>query len=648
MTVVDDIKSQIDLVDIVSQTVKLRKAGKNYSGFCPFHSNTRTPAFVVFPETQTWRCFGQCNTGGDVFGYVMKRENWDFGETLKYLADKAGVTLPSYQPANEKAEEVKKTIAQLLQDAADYYRQQMIDTKQGQEALAYLSKRGLNDETIKIWGLGYAPAGWNELTNAMKRRGYTDALLVEAGLATERDDGGIYDRFRHRLMFPIRDTYGKMAGFGGRVLDPNDVPKYINSPKTELFDKGRLLYGLDLARQAIRAEEQAVIVEGYMDVIGLYQAGFKNAISPMGTALTEDQFRLLKKFSRNLVLALDPDAAGEKATLKGLETARKTMDQDTELTYDARGLLRMESRLSADIRVTTLPDGRDPDEIALADPEAWREILTQAKPVVMHVMEMAARDQDLNDAKVKREIAAQIVPLIEDVADPVEREAYRQALARMLKIDERALMGAAPPTRKARSKPAREMTVPSQERIATPAQRNRLLERVVLQALARDPEALFKLNRALVKLGIPSLNEKDFVESDFVIAFQIIQTALQQDEVATIDFVKENLPEDLELNAAEEPEFNDVRPISEAKRLEELIRNVLRIRRNLVEHRINEIVYLQSAEMEEKLYSDEEAQFLLLEQLNQRRLIDVALRLPDAGGNGKAFTTNKGTTRVKK
>jgi len=209
-------------------------------------------------------------------------------------------------------------------------------------------------------------------------------------------------------------------------------------------------------------------------------------------------------------------------------------------------------------------------------------------------------------------------------------------------------MGAAPPTRKARSKPAREMTVPSQERIATPAQRNRLLERVVLQALARDPEALFKLNRALVKLGIPSLNEKDFVESDFVIAFQIIQTALQQDEVATIDFVKENLPEDLELNAAEEPEFNDVRPISEAKRLEELIRNVLRIRRNLVEHRINEIVYLQSAEMEEKLYSDEEAQFLLLEQLNQRRLIDVALRLPDAGGNGKAFTTNKGTTRVKK
>jgi DNA primase len=325
MTVVDDIKNQLDLVDIVSQTVKLRKAGKNYSGFCPFHANTHTPAFVIFPETQTWRCFGQCNTGGDLFGYVMKREGWDFGETLKYLADKAGVTLPSYTPISEKAEEVKKTIELLLQDAADYYRQQMLETPHGQEALEYLRKRGLNDETIKIWGLGYAPGGWSELTNAMKRKGYRDALLLEAGLVSERDDGGAYDKFRHRLMFPIRDTYGKMAGFGGRVLDPNDVPKYMNSPKTDLFDKGRLLFGLDLARQSIRSDEQAVIVEGYMDVIGLYQAGFKNAVSPMGTALTEDQFKLLKKFSRNLVLALDPDAAGEKATLKGLETARKTM-----------------------------------------------------------------------------------------------------------------------------------------------------------------------------------------------------------------------------------------------------------------------------------------------------------------------------------
>jgi DNA primase len=648
MTVVDDIKAQLDLVDIVSQTVKLRKAGKNYSGFCPFHANTRTPAFVIFPETQTWRCFGQCNTGGDLFGYVMKREGWDFGETLKYLADKAGVSLPSYTPVSEKAEEVKKTIEQLLQDAADYYRRQMLETSQGQEALAYLRKRGLNDETIKVWGLGYAPGGWTELTNAMKRKGYTDALLLEAGLVTEREDGNSYDKFRHRLMFPIRDTYGKMAGFGGRVLDPNDVPKYMNSPRTDLFDKGRLLFGLDLARQSIRSEEQAVIVEGYMDVIGLYQAGFKNAVSPMGTALTEDQFRLLKKFSRNLVLALDPDAAGEKATLKGLETARKTMDQDTEMTYDARGLLRTESRLNADIRVTTLPDGRDPDEIALADPEAWRAILTQAKPVVIHVMEMLARDQDLDDAKVKREIAAQVVPLIEDVSDAVEREAYRQSLARMLKIDERALPVVGGSGQKPTRRTSRNAAIPSRARMSTPAQRNRLLEHMVLKALARDPEALYRVNRGLVKLSIQPLSEKDFVESDFSIAFQIIQTALQQDEVSAEEFVRDNLPDDLDLYEEETQTPEGLRQVSEAKRLEEIIRNVLRIRRNLVEHRINEIVYLQSTAMEEKLYSDEEAQFLILEQLNQRRLIDVALELPDAGGNGQPIQTAKGTTRVRK
>lgn len=648
MTVVDDIKAQLDLVDIVSQTVKLRKAGKNYSGFCPFHSNVHTPAFVVFPDTQTWRCFGQCNTGGDLIGYVMKRENWDFGETLKYLADKAGITLPTYTPVNEKAEEVRLSIVQLLQDAVDFYRQQMLETSQGQEALAYLRKRGLNDETIKVWGLGYAPGGWSDLTNAMKRKGYSDALLLEAGLVTEREDGGTYDKFRHRLMFPIRDTFGKMAGFGGRVLDPNDVPKYMNSPKTDLFDKGRLLYGLDLARQAIRAEGQAVIVEGYMDVIGLYQAGFKNAVSPMGTALTEDQFRLLKKFSRNLVLALDPDAAGEKATLKGLETARKTMDQDTELTYDARGLLRVESRLNADIRVTTLPDGRDPDEIALADPDAWRAILTQARPVVVHVMESLARGQNLDDAKVKREIAGQIVPLIEDVTDPVERESYRQSLARMLKIDERALPVTGGATQKPSHKSRQNLVVPSRERLSTPAQRNRLLERVVLVALSRDPEVLYKVNRGLAKLKISPLTETDFIESDFSIAFQIIQTALQQDEISTADFVRENLPDDLDLFKNDSQQPDEVRQVSDAKRLEEIIRNVLRIRRNLVEHRINEIVYLQSPEMEEKLYSDEEAQFLILEQLNQRRLIDVALELPEAGGNGRPIQTKKGTTRVRK
>jgi DNA primase len=298
--------------------------------------------------------------------------------------------------------------------------------------------------------------------------------------------------------------------------------------------------------------------------------------------------------------------------------------------------------------VTTLPDGRDPDEIALADPEAWRAILTQAKPVVMHVMEMLARDQDLNDAKVKREIASQIVPLIEDVADSVERESYRQSLARMLKIDERALPVVGGAAQKPTQRSRQTSSIPSRERMASPAKRNRLLERGVLKALARDPEALYRVNRGLAKLTIQPLSEKDFVESDLSIAFQIVQTALQQDEVSAEEFVRNNLPDDLDLYEEDTQTPEGLREVSQTKRLEEIIRNVLRIRRNLVEHRISEVMYLQSAEMEEKLYSDEEAHFLILEQLNQRRLIDVALELPETGGNGRPIQTAKGTTRVRK
>ncbi len=225
-------------------------------------------------------------------------------------------------------------------------------------------------------------------------------------------------------MFPIRNNLGKMTGFGARALNPDDVPKYLNSPKTELFDKGHLLYGMDLARREMRQLNQAVIVEGYMDVIALHQAGYKNVVASMGTALTEEQFGLLKRTTRNIVLALDADQAGQNATLRGLETARRTMGEELDMTFDSRGLLRFERHLKADIRVTTLPKGLDPpDEIVNEDPEQWRAIVANAKPIVVHVMQTLAQNQDLDDAKVKREIAAQVMPLIEDIADAVEREA---------------------------------------------------------------------------------------------------------------------------------------------------------------------------------------------------------------------------------
>jgi DNA primase len=363
MNVVEEVKERTDIVEIVSQSVKLRKSGKNYTGFCPFHPNKRTPAFAVFPDSGTWRCFGACNEGGDVFSFLMKKEGWDFRETLRYLADRAGIELQPLTPAQEAAEEGYDRLREVLEAAAPYYRHQLLQTPEGAEVLSYLQDRGMSTATIETFELGYAPDAWEALKGFLLEKGFNEKELIDAGVVTERESGGTYDRFRGRLMIPIRDVRGRMAGFGGRVMDPDAFPKYINSPQTALFDKGRMLYGLGRARKSIRQSGQVVIVEGYMDVIGLHQAGFQNAVSTMGTAITEHQLRAVKRYGRQIVLALDADAAGGRATLRGLTVARETLDREADPVFDSRGLIRHEGRMDADIRIVSLPVDVDPDEL---------------------------------------------------------------------------------------------------------------------------------------------------------------------------------------------------------------------------------------------------------------------------------------------
>ena len=643
MTVVEDIKQRIDLVDVVSQTVKLKRTGKNFIGFCPFHSNTRTPSFVVFPETQTWRCFGQCNEGGDLFGFVMKRDNLDFQEALKQLADKAGVTLKPQTQADQKHDQERETLVDIMEASAAFYRQQMLETTPGKKALDYLHHRGLTDETIKIWGLGYAPDSWSMLLDHLLAKGYTRESILQAGMLSQGDDGRVYDRFRDRLMFPIRGIYGRLAGFGGRVLNPDDVPKYLNSPATDLFDKGRLLYGLDQARGAMRSDSQAVIVEGYMDVIGLHQAGFTNAVSPMGTALTEAQFHLVKKMTSNIILALDPDAAGQKATLRGLETARKAMDMDEQLDFDSRGLLKIERFLKADIRVTTLPDGKDPDEIVLEDPEAWRKIIAEAKPVVNHVMDSLAEGQDLADPKVKRSIAEQVLPLIEDVGSTIEREAYRQRLAALLRLDARSLQPAKTTVshdRRRRNKPQEEDPGAQIRQPITLAAKNRLLEEFTLKYLVLDPDSLYQIDRALAQYELTELNLEDFQEGDMKHLFTLVKQSLAQTEYERSDFVEMNLGDDFELPkipAAEAETLAD----TQSRLFKDRLRSILRLRKNNVEDRLSEIHYLQN-ETEEKTYSSEEANLLYLDLIETRRKIDQALMSPDSDGLGKVRNNRGG------
>jgi len=645
MNTVDEIKNRLDIVDIISENVRLRKSGKNYTGFCPFHANTRTPAFVVFADSGTWRCFGECNEGGDIFRYVMKREGWDFKEALKNLAERAGIKLEPLTPQRREQNERSDHLRKLLDDAVIFYRSQLTGTDPGHQALDYLTeKRGITEFTAEVWGIGYAPQSWDATTNYFLGKGYAREDILDIGLLTEKDDGGVYDKFRHRLMFPIRDATGGMAGFGGRVLNPDDVPKFMNSPQTILFDKSRLLYGLDRARKAIRTASQAVIVEGYMDVIVLHQQGFENVISPMGTALTEAQMRALKRYARRFVMALDPDAAGVKATLRGLEVARESLDRSSDLTFDARGLLHNEARLQADLRVSALPDELDPDEIVLRDPGEWQRIIDNAKPIIFHVLDTLTEGQNISDPKTKSDIAARILPLIKDVPNPVERDAYRQQVARVLQVDESALLmlttqGARRPRRRRLSaEPPQEQTAKSGLPDTSSQQKIKAMERQVLAYLVKNPEQQHRVNRFLQEEDLKPLATHDFSFTEHQQAVELIFRAVRQDAFEPHHFIMENLPEELDFILEENEEIkkddqegkqDQEKADAALRELEETIRLVMQLRQLSVNAQINQLRYIQSNQEEPPGQKDLAEMLASLNQLIKNRgLLDKALSKP--------------------
>ncbi len=633
---IDEIKSRIDIVDLVSESgVKLRRSGRNHTGFCPFHSNTKTPAFVVWQETGTWKCFGECSDGGDIFKFVMKKEGWDFKEALRYLADKAGVKLEEYTPQQEETREASDHLRTLLEEVALFYHQQL-KTPAGAQTLAYLrEKRGLTDETIEAFLLGYSPKGWDNVLKHFSERGYSVDDLMDAGMLSENDQGRRYDRFRDRLMIPIRDARGRMAGFGARTMDPDGIPKYLNSPQTVLFDKGNLLYGLDRAKKAIRTLDQAVIVEGYFDVITPHQAGFENIIAPMGTALGEDQLRLLKRYTpgNHIVLALDPDAAGQKAILRGLDAARKSLDREGELAFDARGFLRHEARLQADLRVANLPDKLDPDEIVLRNPDDWTTIIANAKPIVTHVMESLAVGRDLDDPKVKTDIAAQVLPLIADLPNPIERETFRQQLARMLRVDERALIGGqqnqgqrVKRSQKTRRKDAQ--VAPTQPRVAGVATTNpaKKLEAYSLGILVRLPDLLYRLDRALQEMGLPALSVEDFGYTENQSLFKVISASLEQDAIDAHDFIIENTTDVLaplvETLLAETSELGSVIE----RLLEEMLRGIIKLRRLSLNESLNQLRFFQEDAQESGGSLGNDYQQLVMQHALALRSLDEAQR----------------------
>ena len=438
MTAVEEVKARLDIVEVVGAYVRLQKAGRYFKANCPFH-NEKTPSFYVYPDRQNWHCFGACSTGGDVISFVSKKENLDFTGALRLMAERAGVELQSDGPRRQQV----RGLQDANEAAALFYHGLLPNSPSAQ---AYIDQRGLDQKTVNDFQLGYAPPGWNTLRDHLTSRGYSESPLVEAGLLVEGERGP-YDRFRDRLIFPIRDDRGRVVGLGGRVLprpEPAEGPggdaesqpgarsgapaaKYVNTPQTAVFDKGSLLYGLDRAKDVIRGAGTAVIVEGYMDVIAAHEFGYRNVVASMGTALTERQAALLQRFAERVVLAMDADEAGSAANLRAIQVVAAA-ERPSRVAGRARNL---------DVRVVALPRGKDPDElIRSAGEDAWPNAVDSARPVVDHLIAVVSAGLDLVQPRDRSQLVAEVLPAIADVTDPVLRAHYLQRLSRLARVSE--------------------------------------------------------------------------------------------------------------------------------------------------------------------------------------------------------------------
>jgi len=411
MSVITEVKQRLDIVELVSEYVTLQKAGRNFKGLCPFHSE-KHPSFFVFPEQQSWHCFGACGTGGDIFSFIMKKEGIDFGQALRLLAQRGGITLSPLEASSKVEDEKKEKLFQINEAATEYYHHLLSSTKTGEATRSYLVKRKVTTETIEEFRLGFSPDAWEALKNYLLGKGYTEKELVEAGLIIEKEGGGSYDRFRNRLMFPICDIQGRVTGFGARVLD-DSLPKYINSPQASIFDKSSSLYGIDKAKSAVKKKNLVIIMEGYMDVLTAHQHNWQNVVGSMGTSLTENQVEVIKRLSNNITLALDADLAGEEATLRGKAI----------LAYS-----------NAEANVILLPPGKDPDEVIREDLALWQKLVEQAMPILDFAFQSVISKVDINKAKDKSLAVQKLLPSIYEIKDPTQKFHYVEKLARALKI----------------------------------------------------------------------------------------------------------------------------------------------------------------------------------------------------------------------
>jgi DNA primase len=428
--VLDEIRSRADIVEIVGQFVNLKRSGEHWKGLCPFHSE-KTPSFTVNPKRGIFHCFG-CGVGGDAFGFLMRQDRLAFPEAVRTLAQRTGVELPTQR--TPEAEGKVEGLRRVMTLATQFYTDALW-AREGAKARAYVEGRGVDLEVAKRFGLGYAPEGWNALLTHMGREGVTETELVAAGLALPRQNApGFYDRFRGRLLFPIRDLQGRVVAFGGRAMGAEE-PKYLNSPETALYVKGQMLYALDVARESMRQKNRAVVVEGYLDCLMAHQHGFTETVAALGTAFTPAQLSLLRRYADEVVSVFDADAAGQKATSRLEEMLTDVMDlRNLGWTVSRTGSFEKADYFP--IKVALLPEGHDPDSLLRAEgAPAFQSRLDAARSVLDFVLERTLGEEDLGTPRGRSTAHARVALLLSKVANAEEATALSREAARRLGVD---------------------------------------------------------------------------------------------------------------------------------------------------------------------------------------------------------------------
>ncbi len=436
---IEEIKERINIADLMSEYIKLVPAGANFRALCPFH-NEKTPSLMISSEKKIFKCFG-CGAGGDIFEFLMKMEGLEFPEAKKVLAKKAGVVLKDYDHQDSGQ---KSRLLKAMELATKYYHYILLNSESAKPALEYLTKRGLTEDTIIDWQIGYSPDGWSNVYDFLKKRGFNDQEIFLAGLSLRKKTGfGFYDRFRNRIMFPIDDVSGNTVAFTARVSPENEATevmgKYINSPQTDIYDKSRIVFALNKAKPHIKSQDSAVIVEGQMDAITAHQHGFKNVVASSGTALTMDQFKLIKRQTNNFLFALDSDVAGQNATAKG-DALAKALDLYIVESMDERGRKHsyIDSNLSYNIsiKIVEIKGAKDPDEMIKNNPQGWQEAVSGARPIIEYYFDKAVEGLDPSDINQQLRAVRQLLPQINKINNKVEIGSWLKKLSQKISVSE--------------------------------------------------------------------------------------------------------------------------------------------------------------------------------------------------------------------